>query len=267
MSYIRIIPCLDIASQRVVKGKEFVNLVDAGDPIALATRYDAEGADELTFLDITATRESRATVGELAHRVAKTVGIPFTVGGGITDLAHAQSLIHAGADKVSLNSAAVTNPDLITYTSEAVGSQSVVVAIDAKRDGKLFRVMTHGGTRGTSLEVKNWASEAVERGAGELLITSMDHDGTKSGYAIDLYHEVTSTVGVPVIASGGAGSPEDFIKVVKEGGVHGILAASIFHHSLYTIADIKDALLAAGISVRPVAFPSLDKQESESCSR
>jgi len=251
MSYIRIIPCLDVASQRVVKGREFVNLVDAGDPIALAQRYDAEGADELTFLDITATNESRATAGELAHRVAQTVGIPFTLGGGISDLTHAQQLIRAGADKVSLNSAAVSNPSLISSLASAVGSQSVVVAIDAKRVDNAYVVMTHGGTRRTSLEVTSWAREVVDRGAGELLITSMDKDGTKSGYAIELYRKVTSAVTVPVIASGGAGSPDDFVEVVREGGVHAILAASIFHHHLYTIADIKDALTAAGISVRP----------------
>jgi len=250
---VRIIPCLDVDGGRVVKGINFVGLRDAGDPVELAARYDAEGADELVFLDITASSDGRETTVEMAARVAEEVFIPFTIGGGIRTVADARRLLRAGADKVSINTSAVERPELISELAEEFGAQCVVVAIDARRraDGGA-EVYTHGGRRPTGLDVVEWAQRVESLGAGEILLTSMDRDGTRSGFDCELTAAVTGAVNVPVIASGGVGTLEHLVKGVLEGGADAVLAASIFHFGEHTIAEAKAAMAAAGITVRPV---------------
>jgi len=247
----RIIPCLDVKNGRTVKGINFEGLADVGDPVELGARYALEGADELVYLDISASREGRGTFTQLVGRVADRVNIPFTVGGGITTLADAASLLDAGADKITINSAAVRNPQLISDIAERYGSQFVVVAIDARSgDDGQWHVTTHGGTRLTDRLLYPWAHEAQERGAGEILFTSMDHDGTRSGYPCDLYRQLTSSLTIPVIASGGAGGPDDIADVLTLGGADAALAASIFHYGQITIRDLKTHLASRAISVR-----------------
>ncbi|HEX6388137.1 MAG TPA: imidazole glycerol phosphate synthase subunit HisF [Solirubrobacteraceae bacterium] len=247
----RIIPCLDVDGGRVVKGTNFVDLRDAGDPVELAERYDAEGADELIFLDITATHERRETIVELARRTADNVFIPFTIGGGIRSVEDAQGVLDAGADKVSVNSAAVARPDLLDEMARVFGVQCVVLAIDAKRNGDSWNVYVAGGRTDTGRDAIEWAREAVERGAGEIMLTSMDRDGTTGGYDLELTRAVSEAVGVPVIASGGAGTLEHLAEGLRA-GADAALAASIFHYRTYTIAQAKAHLTAAGIPVRAV---------------
>jgi len=247
----RIIPCLDVESGRVVKGTNFVGLRDAGDPVELAARYDAEGADELVFLDITASHERRETITELARRTANEVFIPFTIGGGIRSVADAQAVLDAGADKVSVNSAALDRPELIGELADVFGAQCVVVAIDAKREDGGWGVYVHGGrTPMEGREAVAWAREAVERGAGEVLLTSMDRDGTTSGYDLDLTRAVAAAVGVPVIASGGAGELGHLVAAVAEGGADAVLCASIFHYGTHTVREAKEHMRDAGLPVR-----------------
>ena len=247
----RIIPCLDVKNGRTVKGINFEGLADVGDPVELGARYAQEGADELVYLDISASREGRGTFTRLVERVADRVNIPFTVGGGISSLDDAALLLDAGADKISINSAAVRNPHLISDIAGKYGSQFVVVAIDARSgDDGLWHVTTHGGSRLTDRELFQWAREAQERGAGEILFTSMDHDGTRSGYPCDLYRRLTSSLSIPVIASGGAGSPADIADVLTLGGADAALAASIFHYGEITIHDLKTLLATRDIPVR-----------------
>jgi cyclase len=247
----RIIPCLDVKEGRTVKGVNFEGLADVGDPVELGARYAAEGADELVFLDISASREGRATLVRMVERVAERVNIPFTVGGGISSADDAARLLDAGADKITVNSAAVANPGLITEIARRYGSQFVVVAIDARTDARgQWMVTTHGGSRPTGLELFSWAREAVERGAGEILFTSMDHDGTRRGYPCDVYRRLTDSVAVPVIASGGAGSVADIAEVLTAGGADAALAASIFHYGEMTPRSLKRELLGYGIEVR-----------------
>jgi cyclase len=254
----RIIPCLDIKDGRVVKGVNFVNLRDAGDPVEQARLYDQAGADELVFLDITATSDARKTVAELARRVADEVFIPFTIGGGLRTLDDIRTLLRAGADKVSLNSAAVRSPDLITQGAELAGSQAIVVAIDAKRDQKStiqnqkWDVYVAGGRTPTGLDAVAWAREVERRGAGEILLTSMDADGTKNGFDLELTRAVAEAVNMPVIASGGAGRLEHFLEAVTVGKAEAALAASLFHYNELTIADVKHYLAANGVPVRLV---------------
>jgi imidazole glycerol-phosphate synthase subunit HisF len=252
---VRVIPCLDVDAGRVVKGVQFVGLRDAGDPVELAARYDAEGADELVFLDITASSDARDTMVDIARRTADEVFIPFTVGGGVRSIGDARRLLRVGADKVAVNSAAVANPTLVDELAEEFGAQCVVVAIDARRwqTGETgFQIVTHGGRRPVALDAVAWAQEVADRGAGEILLTSMDHDGTQQGFDIELTVAVTSSVGVPVIASGGVGSLDHLVDGVRDGGADAVLAASIFHFGQYTVRQAKDRLAAAGISVRPV---------------
>ncbi len=255
---VRIIPCLDVDEGRVVKGVEFVDLRDAGDPIELAARYDTEGADELIFLDITASSDARDVMAEVARRTAEEVFIPFTVGGGIRSTDDARRLLRAGADKVSVNTAAVARPGLIAEIAEEFGSQCVVVAIDARlrRSGPKppsgFEVVTHGGRRPTELDAVQWAQEAQRLGAGEILLTSMDRDGTQEGFDLPLTRAVSEAVNVPLIASGGVGSLAHLAEGVRA-GADAVLAASIFHFGQHTIAEAKRALGAAGVRVRPIA--------------
>ena len=249
----RVIPCLDVSDGRVVKGTNFVDLRDAGDPVELAERYDAEGADELVFLDITATHEKRDTIVELARRTADNVFIPFTIGGGIRTVADAQAVLDAGADKVSINSAAVARPALIDELSARFGAQCVVLAIDAKRraDDDGWEVYVAGGRTPVGRDVVAWAVEGVERGAGEILLTSMDRDGTNDGYDLALTRAVADAVPVPVIASGGAGELDHLVDAL-ESGADAALCASIFHYGQHTIAEAKSHLSAAGVPVRVV---------------
>jgi imidazole glycerol-phosphate synthase subunit HisF len=247
----RVIPCLDVDGGRVVKGTGFVDLRDAGDPIELAQRYDAAGADELVFLDITATHDKRDTVVELARHTADEVFIPFTIGGGIRSVEDAQAVLDAGSDKVSVNSAAVERPELIDELSEQFGAQCVVLAIDAKRSGDAWEVHVAGGRTPTGRDVVAWAREGVARGAGEILLTSMDRDGTNAGYDLELTHAVAEAVDVPVIASGGAGALDDLVEAL-EAGADAVLVASILHYGHHTVAEIKAHLAAAGVPVRPV---------------
>jgi imidazole glycerol-phosphate synthase subunit HisF len=249
---IRVIPCLDVDRGRVVKGVNFVGLRDAGDPVELAARYDAEGADELVFLDITASHEGRATIVELARRTAEQVFIPFTIGGGLRSEEDIREVLAAGADKVSLNSAAVRDPGLIERASARFGAQCIVVAIDAKRreDGTGWEVFLNGGRLPTGREATAWAAEAAARGAGELLVTSMDRDGTQDGFDVDLLAAVAAAAPVPVIASGGAGRLEHFAQAVEEGHADAVLAASVFHDGIYSIAQVKAAMAGAGVPVR-----------------
>jgi cyclase len=248
----RVIPCLDVDKGRVVKGTNFVDIRDAGDPVELAQRYEAEGADELVFLDITASHEKRETMVELARRTADDVFIPFTLGGGIRSVEDAQAVLDAGADKVSVNSAAVARPGLIDELAEVFGAQCVVLAIDARRreDGTGYEVFVNGGRKPVGRDAIEWAREGTERGAGEILLTSMDRDGTEDGYELALTRAVSGAVEVPVIASGGAGRLEHLVDAIREGGADAVLCASIFHYGAYTVGEAKDAMAGAGIAVR-----------------
>ena len=247
----RIIPCLDVKDGRTVKGVHFVGLRDVGDAVELGSRYAAEGADELVYLDISATHEGRHTFTQLVERIARAINIPFTVGGGISTMDDAERLLQAGADKVSINSAALARPAFISELAERFGSQFVVVAIDAKTtpDGT-WRCTTHGGRRLTDVELFAWAREAQERGAGEILFTSMDHDGTLSGYPCDTYTALSSQLSIPIIASGGAGSIDHIADVLTRGRADAALIASLFHDGVLTVPTLKQALLARGIPVR-----------------
>lgn len=248
----RVIPCLDVTGGRVVKGVNFVGLRDAGDPVELAARYDAEGADELVFLDITASSDGRNTMVDVVSRTAEEVFIPFTVGGGVRETADARRLLRAGADKVSVNTSAVERPRLITEIAAEFGAQCVVCAVDAKRDADgRWKVWVHGGRTPTDLDVLEWVVDAVAGGAGEILLTSMDRDGTREGFDLDLTRAVTDAVGVPVIASGGVGNLSHLVDGVLVGGASGVLAASIFHFGEHTVAEAKAAMSAAGVRVRP----------------
>lgn len=247
----RIIPCLDVKNGRVVKGVSFVDLIDAGDPVQCAYAYDKQGADELVLLDITATHEGRSTMIDIVQRVADTVFIPFTVGGGIKTVDDFKEILRAGADKISVNSAAVRNPDLINKAAYKFGSQCVVVAIDAKkRDNNSWQVYLNGGRIPTGIDAVEWAKEAEKRGAGEILLTSMDQDGQKNGYDIELTRAVSESVGIPVIASGGAGKKEHFLDAFTDGKADAVLAASLFHFNELPIPELKEYLNDNNISVR-----------------
>ena len=246
------IPCLDVDAGRVVKGVNFVNLVDAGDPVELAARYDTEGADEVVFLDITASSDARDTIVDVARRTAEQVFIPFTVGGGVRTVDDARRLLRAGADKVAVNTAAIADPALITATAREFGAQCVVVAIDARRrPAGGFGVYTHGGRNPTELDAVRWAAECERRGAGEILLTSMDRDGTRDGYDCVLTRAVADAVNVPVIASGGVGTLQHLVEGVVDGGADAVLAASIFHFGEFTVEQAKARLADAGVIVRP----------------
>jgi len=251
MQTVRVIPCLDVDAGRVVKGVNFVDLVDAGDPVELAARYDAEGADELVFLDITASSDARDTIIDVVTRTAEQVFIPFTIGGGIRTVDDARRLLRAGADKVSVNTSAVARPELISEIAEEFGVQCAVVAIDARRVQGGFEVFTHGGRMPTGLDAVSWAAEVERLGAGEILLTSMDRDGTRDGFDIELTRAVTGACNVPVIASGGVGNLEHLAEGVLEGGADAVLAASIFHFGEHTIGEAKAVLARHGITVRP----------------
>ncbi len=248
----RIIPCLDVKDGRVVKGINFVNLKDAGDPVAVAKAYDAEGADELVFLDITASSDQRNTVVEMVREVAKQVFIPFTVGGGIRTVEDFRAILREGADKVSVNSAAIMDPDLIARAADKFGSQCVVLAMDARRraDGTGWTIYKNGGRVDMKIDAVEWAKKAVSLGAGEILLTSMDCDGTKNGYDIELTRTIAEAVPVPVIASGGAGAKEHFFEALTEGKADAALAASLFHYKELTIAEVKEYLKEKGVPVR-----------------
>lgn len=248
----RIIPCLDVTGGRVVKGVNFVNLIDAGDPVAIGAAYDAAGADELVFLDITASSDARNIMIDMVRKVAETVFIPFTVGGGIRTVEDFKAILREGADKISINSSAINTPDLISDAADKFGSQCVVVAIDAKRraDGSGWDVYKNGGRINVGLDAVSWAKEAEKRGAGEILLTSMDCDGTKAGYDVELTRTISEHVSIPVIASGGAGNKDHFYDVLTEGKADAALAASLFHFKELEIRDIKADLRKRGISVR-----------------
>jgi cyclase len=246
----RIIPCLDVKDGRVVKGVRFVDLRDAGDPVEAAMAYDAQGADELVFLDITASHEDRAIMLDVVRRTAEGIYMPLTVGGGIRSVDDVRRLLRAGADKVSLNTAALARPDVIREAAERFGSQCIVVAIDARREGAAWGVYTHGGRRPAGRDAVEWAREAVALGAGEILLTSMDRDGTKDGYDLELTRAVSDAVTVPVIASGGAGSLEHFHDALVDGHADAALAASLFHFGIHTIAEAKQYLAERGVAVR-----------------
>ncbi|MCL6644847.1 MAG: imidazole glycerol phosphate synthase subunit HisF [Dehalococcoidia bacterium] len=254
----RIIPCFDVDRGRVVKGVSFVQLRDAGDPVELARAYEAAGADELVFLDITASAEDRVTTYDMVAATAEQVFIPFTVGGGIRSTADMKIMLELGAEKVSINTAAIQDPDLISSGADRFGSQCIVVAIDARRVEGVpgsWEVYSHGGRMPTGLDAVEWAVEAARRGAGELLVTSMDADGHQQGYDIELLRAISDAVPVPVIASGGAGGPEHMAAALTEGRADAVLAASIFHFGTYTIRQVKEYLAARGIPVRPVPDP------------
>ena len=249
----RIIPCLDIDNGRVVKGVNFVDIIDAGDPVEQAKIYNDQGADEICFLDITATHQGRDTIIHMVEEVANEVFMPMTVGGGISEISHIRNLLNAGADKVSINSAAVKNPDFVREASEKCGNQCIVVAIDAKskEDGSEgWEIFTHGGRKGTGIDAVEWAVKMAEYGAGEILLTSMDRDGTKIGFNLELTRAVSDAVDVPVIASGGVGNLQHLVDGIKEGHASAVLAASIFHFGEYTIAEARQAMHDAGIAVR-----------------
>lgn len=257
MKTVRVIPCLDVDEGRVVKGVNFVGLRDAGDPVELAAAYDRQGADEVVFLDITASAHGRDTIIDLARHTAEEVFIPFTIGGGIRTAEDARALLRAGADKVSVNSAAVTRPELVREIADEFGSQCAVVSVDAKSNGadadgkSTWNVYVKGGRSDTGLDVLDWVQLVVELGAGEILLTSMDADGSKAGFDIELTRAVADAVNVPVIASGGVGTLEHLVEGAVDGHADAVLAASIFHFGEYTITDAKQALLAAGVAVRP----------------
>ncbi|MCB4820114.1 imidazole glycerol phosphate synthase subunit HisF [Roseicella aerolata] len=253
MLALRVIPCLDVKDGRVVKGVNFVSLRDAGDPVEQARAYDREGADEITFLDIGATHENRDTMYDVVSRTAAEVFIPLTVGGGVRSVEDVRRLLLAGADKASINSAAVAEPELVTRAAEAFGSQAIVVAVDARRvaEGR-WEVFTHGGRKATGIDAVSWAERMAKAGAGELLVTSMDRDGTKSGFDLDLLRAIRARVAVPIIASGGVGTVGHFVEGALA-GASGLLAASVFHYGEFRIADAKAALAAAGLPVRPLA--------------
>lgn len=246
----RIIPCLDVSAGRVVKGVNFVGLRDAGDPVEIARRYDKEGADELTFLDITASSDQRGLILDIIERVAEQVFIPLTVGGGVREVQDVRRLLNAGADKVSINTSAVQNPRLVSDAANLYGSQCIVVAIDAKRAGEKWQVFTHGGRNPTGLDAIEWAQKMAAMGAGEILLTSMDRDGTKKGFDLDLTLAVSQAVSVPVIASGGVGNLQHLSEGITHGGADAVLAASIFHYGEYTIKMAKQFLQRKGIEVR-----------------
>ena len=246
----RIIPCLDVDDGRVVKGVQFTNLRDAGDPVELAAAYDRAGADEITFLDITATSDGRRTMVDVVRRTAREVFIPLTVGGGIRTTDDMYELLRAGADKVAINSAAVRRPELLSEGSHRFGAQCIVLSIDARRSGDSWEVTTHGGRRGTGMDVLEWARRGVELGAGEILLNSIDADGTREGYDLPLVRAIAEAAPVPVIASGGVGSLDHLVDGFVEGGAHAVLAASIFHFGQYTILEAKEHLDRAGIPIR-----------------
>lgn len=246
----RIIPCLDVTDGRVVKGVNFVELRDAGDPVEIARRYDEQGADELTFLDITASSDNRGLILHIIEEVASQVFIPLTVGGGVREVDDVRRLLNAGADKVSINTSAILNPQLVADASGRFGSQCIVVAIDAKRVADCWEVFTHGGRKATGLDAVEWARKMVALGAGELLLTSMDRDGTKIGFNLELTRAITDAVDVPVIASGGVGNLDHLVDGIKLGGADAVLAASIFHYGEYTVREAKEYMAAQGIEVR-----------------
>lgn len=251
----RIIPCLDVTEGRVVKGVQFVNLIDAGDPVEVAAAYNEQGADEVTFLDITASSDKREIILDVVQRTAETVFIPLTVGGGIRNLDNIRDLLKAGADKVSINTAAVDRPEFVSEASERFGSQCIVVAIDAKRipdadDSPAWEVYIHGGRTPTGIDAVQWATRMEEYGAGEFMLTSMDKDGTKDGYDIELTRTISDTVNVPVIASGGVGTLEHMYEGFVDGGASAVLAASIFHFKEYTVGEVKEYLAARGVPMR-----------------
>jgi imidazole glycerol-phosphate synthase subunit HisF len=252
---LRVIPCLDVDAGRVVKGVNFENLRDAGDPVELAHRYDAEGADELTFLDVSASSGNRATTYDVVRRTAEEVFVPLTVGGGVRTVEDVDLLLRAGADKVGVNTAAIARPELIAEIAQRFGSQVLVLSVDARRvTGQTrtdsgFEVTTHGGRKGTGIDAVAWAARAAELGAGEILLNSMDADGTKDGFDLAMLRDVRAEVSVPLIASGGAGTPEHFVEAARA-GADAVLAASVFHFGTMTVADVKDALRAAGVTVR-----------------
>jgi len=250
---VRIIPCLDVTGGRVVKGVQFLDLVDAGDPVEQAKTYDAQGADELCFLDITATSDNRGILVDMVDRVAAQCFMPFTVGGGVRSLSDIRTLLLAGADKVSINSAAVTNPEFVRDAAQKFGSQCTVVAIDAKRTGDdTWEIFTHGGRKPTGIDAVEWAERMASLGAGELLVTSMDRDGTKDGYDVALIKRIAAKTRVPIIASGGVGSLQHFVEGAKAGAT-GLLAASVFHFGTFKVAEVKEALSEANIAVRRTA--------------
>ena len=249
----RIVVCLDVAAERVVKGVEFESLRDVGDPVEMAMRYEACGADEIVFLDISASSEKRATILDVARRTAEGLFIPLTIGGGIRTAADVGNSLRAGADKVSINSAAVKNPGVLTESAERFGAQCVVASIDARREGAGWRVYTHGGRTRTELEPVSWAMECVDRGAGEILLTSIDRDGTRDGYDIDLTQRVADAVPVPVVASGGAGNPSHIVEVLEAGHADAALVAGILHDGQMTVMEIKKHLADAGVRVRNAA--------------
>ena len=254
MMKMRIIPCLDVDKGRVVKGVNFVDLVDAGDPVEQARLYDQQGADELCFLDITATHEDRDSIFDVVNKTAEVCFMPVTVGGGVRTLDDIRKLLLAGADKVSINSAAVKRPEFVREAAEKFGSQCIVVSIDAKSTGPdSFEIFTHGGRKPTGIDAVKWAERMVEYGAGEILLTSMDRDGTKQGFNIPLTRTIADAVSVPVIASGGVGNLEHLVEGVRDGHATAVLAASIFHFGEYSIAEAKDYMRKAGIPVRPAA--------------
>jgi cyclase len=246
----RVIPCLDVTAGRVVKGVNFVGLRDAGDPVEIAARYDEQGADELCFLDITASSDERDILLQVIEAVAERVFIPLTVGGGVRRLEDVRRLLNAGADKVSINTAAVQNPGLVKQASGIVGNQCIVVAIDAKKNGSSWQVFTHGGRKATGLDAIDWARRMTEAGAGEILLTSMDRDGTRDGFDLALTAAVAAAVGVPVIASGGVGSPEHLAAGVLQGHADAVLAASVFHFGDFTVRQAKEHMRSRGIEVR-----------------
>ena len=255
MLKLRIIPCLDVKDGRVVKGINFIDLIDAGDPIESAKVYDEQGADELCFLDITASLENRGLLFDIVNNTAKKCFMPLTVGGGVKNVEDIRKLLFAGADKVSINSAAIRNPNLISDGANNFGNQCIVVAIDAKatKNSRIksgYEVFSHGGTTATNIDAVEWAKKAVNCGAGELLITSMDRDGTKKGFDLDLTKKISSRVSVPIVASGGVGSLKDFVDGFKKGGATGLLAASVFHFGNFTIKEVKKKLKAEGLPVR-----------------
>jgi imidazole glycerol-phosphate synthase subunit HisF len=259
---VRIVPCLDVDNGRVVKGVNFVGLRDAGDPVELAARYDREGADELVFLDITASSDARETTLDMVRHVAEEVFIPFTVGGGIRTVDDARGILRAGADKVSVNTAAVERPNLIGDLAAEFGSQCVVVAVDARRVGadggagsSGFEVFTHGGRTSTGRDLVAWIAEVVDRGAGEIMLTSMDRDGTRDGFDVEMLQTVGDVATVPLIASGGVGNLGHLVAGAVDGGADAVLAASIFHFGEHTVAEAKAYLTAAGVTVRPVPLP------------